>query len=110
MDMACLLGMDWGWGKLSLVQGLQHSELLFFCCSRGVHSPAGLPTVTMRPLEWRKSGKRPLVSCSVPKKFTSMQVRNVATGDNSASATTSLTPALLTRPHKPEGMDQGRKL
>lgn len=64
----------------------------------------------MRPLERRKSGKRPLVSCSAPKKFTSMQLRNVATGDSSASATTSLKPALLTRPHKPEGMEQGGKL
>lgn len=64
----------------------------------------------MRPLERRKSGKMPLVSCSVPKKFTSMHLRNVATGDSSTSATTSLKPALLTRPHKPEGMEQGEKL
>lgn len=108
--------VSWGWilGGEGTQPGLVTptslpTEGLLFRCSVGMHSPAGLPRVTIRPLERRKSGKRPLVSCNVPKKFTSMQLRNVANGASSASATTSLKPALLTRPHKPEGMEQGGK-
>lgn len=67
-------------------------------------SPAGLLTVTMRPPAERSRGSSPLVSSSEPKKFTSMQVRNLPSGESSASAMVSLKPALFTRPQSPAGM------
>ena len=114
MEMACLLGMDWEWGMPQPGPGtpvsLPAQQRHLFCSSAGGPSPAGLLTVTIRPLERRSSGKRPLVISSAPKKFTSMQVRKVATGHSSASATKMFWPALLTRPHRPEGMEPGGKL
>lgn len=67
-------------------------------------SPAGLLTVTMRPPAERSRGSSPLVSSREPKKFTSMQVRNLPNGESSASAIVSLNPALFTRPQSPVGM------
>lgn len=70
--------------------------------SRGC-SPAGLLTVTMRPPAERSRGSSPLVSSSEPKKFTSMQVRKLPSGESSASAMMSLKPALFTKPQRPGG-------
>lgn len=72
--------------------------------AEGSCSPAGLLTVTMRPPAERSRGRSPFVSSSEPKKFTSMQVRNLPNGESSASAMVSLKPALFTRPQSPAGM------
>lgn len=58
----------------------------------------------MRPPAERSRGSSPLVSSREPKKFTSMQARNLPSGESSASAMVSLNPALFTRPQSPVGM------
>ncbi len=65
------------------------------------HTPAGLEMVTMRPLACRSSGRKLLVTLSVPKKLTSIQPRKFDISDSSASPKFTHTPALFTNPHRP---------
>lgn len=88
----------WGCSSHAWAEGARGATLEGGC------SPAGLLTVTMRPPAERSRGSSPLVSSREPKKFTSMQVRNLPSGESSASAMVSLNPALFTRPQSPVGM------
>lgn len=65
--------------------------------------------VTILPAEERSKGRRPLVSSREPKKFTSMQMRNLHSGESSASAMVSLNPALFTKPQSPAEDNVGKK-